>query len=344
MLRYRTLRDPVMGVLAAGLGLLITGCFSDPDLKTGLTPEGAPRVLAVLAIDNNLGAEPASFCRYDAAGNLDPKGPSLVQGVIVCPDTKAEFDADGPAELEPLAWNFRAMFDELLNGEKVETLVDSELNAQDQQQPCTDESETCDGHIGVTELGATLPFDVSCGGMAISYDGYYYPNGNKESFPVGPALVLAPIDLAPTDTDCQFTIKPSVVVDKQGEPVPTGPNENVFTVHVKQLDVVETDPVDADAVDDRGVIPPDGVVVMLFNSLVDDATVAASEIELRNLDTNAVVASTYTITDNALEIGGAADLPAGNYSASLKAASIVSDIVGGTRTFTDGVTVRFVVE
>lgn len=336
MLRYRTLRDPLMGVLAAGLGLLATGCFSDPDLKTGLTPEGAPRVLAVLAIDNNLGVEPASFCRYDAAGNLDPKGPGLVQGVVVCPDTKAEFDADGPAELEPLAWNFRAMFDELLNGEKVETLVDSEPG---NPQPCTSDSVTCDGHIDTT-----LPFDVSCGGTAITYDGYYYPNGNKESFPVGPALVLAPIDLAPTDTDCQFTIKPSVVIDKQGEPVPTGANENVFNIHVKQLDVVETDPVDADLVDDRGVIPPDGAVVMLFNSLIDDTTVAAGEIEIRNLDTDTVVASDYAIADNELDIFGAADLPAGNYSASLKAASIVSDVVGGTRTFTDGVTVRFVVE
>ncbi len=56
MLRYRT-----QGVLAAGLGLLITGCFSDPDLKTGLTPEGAPRVLAVLATDNNTVGEPPSF-------------------------------------------------------------------------------------------------------------------------------------------------------------------------------------------------------------------------------------------------------------------------------------------
>ncbi len=334
MLRYRT-----QGVLAAGLGLLITGCFSDPDLKTGLTPEGAPRVLAVLATDNNTGAEPPAFCRYDAAGNLDPKGPSLVQGFIICPDTKAEFDMDGPAELEPLAWNIRTMFDELLNGEKVETLVDSEPNAQGDPQPCTADSVTCDGHIDTT-----LPFDVSCGGNTIAYDGYYYPNGNKESNPVGPALILAPIDLAPTDTDCTFTIKPSVVVDKQGEAVPTGANENVFTIHVKQLDVVETDPVDADAVADRTAIPPDGAVVMLFNSLIDDATVAVSEIEIRNLDTNAVVASDYAIADNELDIFGAADLPAGNYSASLKAASTVSDIVGGTRTFTDGVTVRFVVE
>jgi hypothetical protein len=237
------------------------------------------------------------------------------------------FDADGPAELEPLAWNLRTMFDELLNGDKVETL------------DCNPETDTCDGHIDTT-----LPFDVSCGGSAITYDGYYYPNGNKESNPVGPALILAPIDLAPTDTDCTFTIKPTVVVDKDGVAVPTGPNENVFTIHVKQLDVVETDPVDAAAVADRGVIPPDGAVIMLFNSLIDPASVAAGDIEIRNLDTDAVVASDFDIADNELDIFGAADLPAGNYSASIKAASIVSDVVGGTRTFTDGVTVRFVVE
>ena len=219
------------------------------------------------------------------------------------------------------------MFDELLNGDKVEKL------------DCNPETDTCDGHID-----ETLPFDVSCGGMAITYDGYYYPNGNKESNPVGPALVLAPIDLAPTDTDCTFTIKPSVVVDKQGEPVPTGPNENVFTVHVKALDVVETDPVDAEAVADRTAIPPDGAVIMLFNSLLDPASITAADIEIRNLDTNAVVASGFDVVDNELDIFGAADLPAGNYSASLKAASVVDDIVGGTRTFTDGVTVRFVVE
>lgn len=333
MLRYRT-----QGVLAAGLGLLITGCFSDPDLKTGLRPEGPPEVLAILAIDNNLGAEPAAFCRYDAAGNLDPKAPSFVQGVDVCPATKAEFDADGPAELEPLAWNFRAMFDELLNGEKVETLVDSEPDAQGNPLPCTADSETCDGHIDTT-----LPFDVSCGGMAITYDGYYYPNGNKESFPVGPALVLAPIDLAPTGTDCQFTIKPSVVVDKDGVAVPTGTNENVFTVRVKQLDVVETDPVDAEAVTDRTAIPPDGAVVMLFNSLIDPATVTG-DVEIRNLDTNAVVPSDFDIADNELDIYGVADLPPGNYAASIKPAAVIDDVVGGTRTFTDGVTVRFVVE
>lgn len=339
MLRYRT-----QGVLAAGLGLLITGCFSDPDLKTGLTPEGAPRVLAVLATDNNTGEEPPAFCRYDAAGNLDPKGPSLVQGFTICPDTKTMFDAAGPAELEPLAWNIRWMFDELLNGDKVETLTDTAVDAQGDPLPCTVDSVTCDGH-----LNTTLPFDVSCGGMAIAYDGYYYPNGNKESNPVGPALILAPEDLAPTDSDCQLTIKPSVVIDKQGEAVPTGANENVFTIHVKPLDVVATDPEDAVAVADRTELGPTDPVLFFFNSLVDDATIATAEIEITNLDTNAVVPSDFTLDPDGagdltlLAISPTAALPAGNYAASIKGGAIISDVVGGTRTFTDGVTVRFVV-
>jgi len=131
--------------------------------------------------------------------------------------------------------------------------------------------------------------------------------------------------------------------------VPTGANENVFTIHVKQLDVVETDPVDADAVADRTAIPPDGAVVMLFNSLIDPGSIQAGDIEIRDLGPTGmgpgtVVASDYDVVDNELDIFGAADLAPGNYSASIKATSVIDDIVGGTRTFTDGVTVRFVVE
>ncbi len=322
MLRYRTLRDPFKGVLAAGLGLLMAGCFSDPDLNTGLTPEGAPRVLAMMAWDTATRSERAAFCRYEG-GVLDPKAPSLVQGSIKCPDKESDFVA---AQLEPLSWNVRAVFDELLNGDKVEKLTYNEA------------TDIYTGHID-----ETLPFDISCGGMTIGYDGYYYPNGNKESNPVGPALVAQPADLAPTDSDCQVTIKPSVVVDKQGEPVPSGTNENVFTIHVKQLDVVETDPVDADAVADRAELDPDGAVAFLFNSLVDDTSIAASEIEIRNLDTNAVVPSDFAVGDNELDIFGVASLPPGNYAASIKATASIADIVGGTRTFADDVTVRFVV-
>lgn len=344
MLRYRT-----QGLLAAGLGLLLTGCFSDPDLKTGLRPEGAPEVLAVLATDAN-GLDAPVFCKF-VGGELDPKGPREVVDLAItgapyeiCPATEAEFTTNGPAELDPLAWNIRVMFDELLDV-NVETLVDGDDNSMLCQTnsancaPCTVDSDTCIGHIDTT-----LPFELSCGGVAIAYDGYYYPNGNKDSSPVGPALILQPRDLAATDTDCTITIKPTVVKDKDGVSVPTGANLNVFTAHVQRLDVVETDPVDADAVADRSVVAADGAVTFVFNSLIDGATVGITEVTLTNLDTNLPVLAAVDVAENAIAIGGAVDLPAGNYAAKITANSVIDDVVGGTRTFADEIQVRFVVE
>lgn len=319
MLRYRT-----QGLLAAGLGLLLTGCFSDPDLKTGLRPEGSPEVLAVMAWDTAVRQEQPAFCLYDAAGVLDPKAPSLVQGVQKCPEKQADFT---PAELEPLSWNIRTVFDELLDGDRAETL------------DCDPETDICVGHIDTT-----LPFEISCAGVAMPYDGYYYPNGNKESNPAGPALVLEPGELAPTDTDCIVTIKPTVVVDKDGVAVDVGPNLNTFTVHVQRLNVVETDPLDAEAVAERSVLAPNGTVSFILNSFVDGATVSATDVTLTDLDTNLAVAADVTVTDNVIDVGGAAALPAGNYAAKISAGAVIDDVVGGTRTFASELQVRFVVE
>ena len=344
MLRYRT-----QGLLAAGLGLLLTGCFSDPDLKTGLRPEGSPEVLTVLATDVD-GLDAPVFCKY-IGGQLDPKGPREVVDLAVtgapyeiCPATEAEFTANGPAQLDPLVWNIRVMFDELLDG-NVETLVDgadtstacgmSSVNCE----PCSVDSDTCRGR-----LDTTLPFELTCGGLAIAYDGYYYPNGNKDSSPVGPALILVPIDLAPTGQDCQLTIKPSVVKDKQGVSVDVGANLNQFTFSVMPLDVVETDPVDADAIDDRSVVAADGAVTFVFNSLVDGASVSITDVTLTDLDTNLAVLADVAVADNVIEIGGAVALPAGNYAAKITAGAVIDDVVGGTRTFADEIQVRFVVE
>ncbi len=351
MLRYRT-----QGLLAAGLGLLLTGCFSDPDLKTGLRPEGSPEVLTVLATDAN-GLDAPAFCKY-IGGQLDPKGPREVVDLAVtgapyeiCPATEAEFTANGPAQLDPTiseetglpVWNIRVMFDELLDG-AVETLVDG---ADDSREcfdnstacaACTVNSDTCKGR-----LDTTLPFELSCGGMAIPYDGYYYPNGNKDSSPVGPALILQPRALAPTGQDCQLTIKPSVVKDKQGVSVDIGLNLNQFTIAVMELDVVETDPLDAEAVAERSVLAPDGVVTFVFNSLLDAATVSVTDVTLTNLDTNLPVVADVTVTDNVIEVAGAVALPVGNYAAKITTGAVIDDVVGGTRTFGE-IQVRFVVE
>src|SRR5690349_5588328 len=115
MLRYRT-----QGALAVGLGILGTGCLSEPDLKTNLRPEGPPEVLAVLAVDPAVtGHEGPAYCKY-VGSTLDEKGPGLVQGSTICPTEAADFEAEG---LFPLAWDIRIVFDELLNGDAVEELI-----------------------------------------------------------------------------------------------------------------------------------------------------------------------------------------------------------------------------
>ncbi len=324
MLRYRT-----QGTLAVGLGILAAGCLSEPDLKTNLRPEGDPEVLAVLAIDSG-GAEAAAFCKYVGA-TLDEKGPGLVQGVQICPTAQADFTA--PAELDPLGWGIRIMFDELLRGDDVETL-DCDLD----DDGAADDPLICEGHIDTT-----LPLTMDCGGTSITYDGYYYPNGNKESFPVGPAIVAFSFDTSiATGTPCTITINP-VVKDKDGNTVATGAGLGTFNTKLQDLTVVGTDPEDAEAVEDRGVIAGDGAIVFGFNALIDEASIAAADFEIVD-SAGAVVASDFAVADNAIEIFGAAALAPGQYTARLNSGAVIAEVNGGDLTLAADVDVRFVVE
>jgi len=234
MLRYRT-----HGTLAVGLGFLAVGCLSEPEIKTNLRPEGPPEILAVLATDA-INGELASFCKYDGAA-LDEKAPGLVQGVTVCPDLPADFEA---AELLPLVvqtaggpvgWGVRLVFDELLDPDAVEDLICDADGDGMEDNPIT----TCIGTIANTQ-----PVTLTCGGMTVPYDGYYYPNGNKESNPVGPALVVSPDPDAltfATGTTCTIAIN-SVVTDKDGVGVASGPDVGTFNLKLADLAVLSSDP------------------------------------------------------------------------------------------------------
>jgi hypothetical protein len=326
MSRYRT-----QGLLAAGLGLLLTGCFADPDLKTDLRPEGPPEVLTVLALDLNTGHEGATFCKY-VGGALDEKGPGNVQGSIICPAVEADFEAEAA---EPLGWGVRIVFDELLNADQVETL-DCDVDGDGMQDnPIT----TCDGHIDTT-----LPVTVTCEGVtgSIAYDGYYVPNGNKDSFPVGPSIAIFPDNVAATGTTCTVTIDPNVVVDKSGTPVVVGADINTFTMTLADLALIGTDPADAEAVADRAVIEPDGVIAFLFNAYVDGASISATDVTITT-EAGAPVAASFDADENAVLVGGAVDLPPGNYTATLTANASIDEINGGSATITTAEVVRFVV-
>lgn len=331
MLRYRT-----QGALAVGLGILATGCLSEPELKTNLRPEGPPEVLAVLAIDPVVtGHEGAAFCKYDG-DTLDEKGPGLVQGTQICPTSADDFQAEG---LFPLGWNIRIVFDELLNGDAVEEL---DCDLDDDGAP--DEPFICEGHIANTR-----PVTLTCGGTAVGYDGYYYPNGNKESFPVGPAIVVIPdpADLTfPTGTECTVTIT-DVVVDKQGETVASGADN--FSISIQDLALFSTDPEDAAAVEDRGVLGPDDVVAFTFNADLDPTSVQATEVTVLDANGAPVADADFAVdayfgTTDAIYVFSTGGFAPGQYTARLVMGATFAEVNGGMITLAENVDVRFVVE
>ncbi len=324
MLRYRT-----QGILAVGLGIFAGGCFGDPDILTDLRPEGPPDVLVGMAQSVVSAEEHPFFCRY-VNGAKDEKAPGFVIDAIlgsqtVCPDVESEFAAN---DADPRGYAIRIMFDELLNADRVETLI-------------CDEDGACVGSLETTQ-----PVTFMCGTTAVDYDGYYVPNGNNTTFPLGPSLLVQPLSLdIATGTTCTVTLGDNVV-DKSGTTVPAA--EAALDFKIADLALLETVPADAEDVADREVIDPDGEIEFSFNAAIDDASIAASEIEIVN-GAGAVIPSTFYVDDShasldAIFVHGTADLPAGNYTVRIKSGAVIEELNGGTITFAANEDVRVVVE
>jgi hypothetical protein len=328
MLRYRT-----QGLLAVGLGLFAGGCFGEPDIRTDLRTEGPPDVLVGMgqSLPGINDVELPFYCRY-VNGVRDEKTPgfvidALLGSQVVCPDAEGDFQG---TDLDARGFGVRIMFDELLDGDAVESL------------DC-DEEGVCVG-----SLATTHPVNFTCGATTVDYDGYYVPNGNNTTFPLGPSLVIVPasIDVA-AGTQCTITMT-DVVHDRSGNPVDPAQADVDFTIAA--LDLVGTSPEDAEDEGDREVLDPDGAEVdFAFNAFIDEASIDPTDFELRNLDTDAVVAASAAVADgdvggDAISITPDADLPAGNYVARLKANAEFAEVNGGTITLAEDVDVRFVVE
>ena len=222
-------------IAAAGafMGTWLVGC-GDPDLPTDLRTNGPPNVTAVMvmsdletAIDpdsEKVGTidrfiEDATYCRLG-----DDKRPQLIglqdgRTTTVCPeDLTLKAVDDGVAAGAPPVWFVRIVFDRLLDP-SIEDLV-----------PVLDPNGQPTGQVFGT-LRNTQPVTLQCNGVDIAYDGDYIPNGNKESYPPGPALKiqpLAPTD-APTGASCTVSIKDNVH-SKTGESVPADQRRYTFQV------------------------------------------------------------------------------------------------------------------
>src|SRR5690606_23981306 len=104
---------------------------------------------------------------------------------------------------EPTSWYVRVMFDELLDP-SVEELVDvldpvtmlptgqfvgSLLNTQPVVLRCDNDGD-----------GAGAPVEIA-------YNGYYSPSGNRVTWPLGPSLVIQPIEPRDVATSATCTVE-----------------------------------------------------------------------------------------------------------------------------------------
>ena len=229
-------------------GAVLVGC-SDPNLPTDLRPDGPPNVTTVTvmsdqetAIDPNpqgIGriVETATYCRIG-----DDKRPYIVglpdiRTIVVCPEDLSKPAVDnGTAEAVPPQWFVRIVFDKLLDA-KVEDLV-----------PVFDANGIQTSTIGTFRgPNMTQPVTLQCNGVDVPYDGYYVPNGNKQSWALGPALFVAPMlaTSVPVGASCKVSIK-DLVHNKAGQSVPTDQRDYTFKLLPMKLRFSSPAPSDAD--------------------------------------------------------------------------------------------------
>lgn len=265
-------RSTVAGAIA--VGALLVGCAA-PDQPTDLRKDGPPSVTSVVVMtDLSTDADPpaqstgasrlietATYCRIG-----DEKRPGIVglpniTTTQVCPDdlTKAAV-TDKTAEGVPPAWYLRVVFDELLNPDVEELLpIDPALP---------------DGPKYGTLIN-TQPVGLKCEGVDIDYDGYYAPNGNKVSWPLGPHLFILPLDpgAAKTGSTCEVTLG-AMVTNKRGEKVANGASFT-FKIAPMELRFSEPDYTADDAADGSLEQATDTPVEFFFTGAIGSLPAAA---------------------------------------------------------------------
>jgi hypothetical protein len=177
--------------------------------------------------------ETATFCRIG-----DEKRPALVglptfTTEQICPDDLTKnADEFEVAEGAPPVWFVRVVFDMLLNP-TVEDLIPDPVSTT--------------GALKGT-IATTNPVSLRCNNVDILYDGYYAPNGNRVSYPLGPGLFIQPTaPLAiPTGASCEVAVRDKVT-NKKGDKVQNGAAPFKFKTAPMVLRFSDPDPADEGA-------------------------------------------------------------------------------------------------
>ncbi len=325
-----------VGVFATS-ALALTAC-TRPDQYSDLRPDGPPEVLvvAVNALDTRpdffgvgQSLEQATYCKTigpNDSGVGDDKRPGQVNLVdvtqlVYCPDDLTM----GVPELTnamPEAWYVRIMFDELLDP-SVEDLV---ADTDDTGAP----TGTYHGTLANTQP-VTLQCESSTGAglVDVPYDGYYSPSGNLISYPLGPSLVITPLDpsVIATTSECFVTIKDSVH-DKDGEQVPAdqrGTTANPYKFKLAPIMVTAISPGDSST--PAALNPADAGVDVTFNASVDfDETAVAFSPMVDNVGVQAEASNEFFVYG---------DFPAsaGPYTFTIPQGTVLHDSCGRATTF-----------
>jgi methionine-rich copper-binding protein CopC len=335
MLVYLPRRWKWVGFVAAST-LTIAGC-TRPVEYSDLRPEGPPEVLvvAVNALDTRpesagggAALEQATFCKTQAPndgaqGAGDNKRPDQVNlndvtPLVYCP-TDLTKGVDEVISAMPESWYVRIEFDELLDP-SVEDLVAD-----------VDATGAPTGTYTGT-LANTQPVTLKCasskgtGLVDVPYDGYYSPAGNSISYPLGPSLVIIPVDptVIATGSECTVTLKDSIH-DKDGVQVPAdqrGTAATPYKFKLAPIQVVAITPPDGTAVD-----PVDAGVDLTFNAAIDQASLEAA------IDFAPVLANSNVSLETPEEfLVGGDFVTAGDYTFTLKAGSVLLDQCGKSTT------------
>jgi hypothetical protein len=357
-------RLKTQGAVLSALPLLALVACDAPDSNTALRPEGSPEVLAVVVFNDAVDGvvETATFCKKN-----DVKRPNFV-GItfyglnpMICSEDLSKgagtlddmgtsnpgddvFTEHAVEDAVPSAWYVRIMFDELLDGDTAETL-----------EPVIDPDTMEDTGIFTGSLAETQPVTVTCDGTDVPYDGYYSPAGNAVTWPLGPSLVIQPLDTSAiaTSSECTVTLK-DVVKDKEGNGVPSD-QRGPFTFNVAGLASTAIDPEPADP-GDEATIAPDSPVVLSFNHFIDAASLTAAEVIIEQVADCAAATGTVRtaviaasaddpfsveITSTPTVPVGLAWTPESFYRVTFADDVEVADLAGGTGTDIAGLSVCF---
>ena len=268
--------DPTRGrsqgfALVAAAGAFALGACSDPTQNTDLRPEGPPEVLTVLVLNDAASqvVEQATYCKVGDAKRPQRVGLPDFTARDICPADLSK-GADEITNAYPDGWYVRIVFDELLNP-----------NIEDLTEVLDADGVGTDVFTG--SIANTHPVKLECesiggGFVQVDYDGYYSPSGNNVTWPIGPSLVIKPLDpkTIATGKACKITINDNVV-DKDGNKVPDADRApGKFTFKVAPIQVISLSPAD----DPMGTSPIDPFVIygngdnvyVQFNTFVDPAS------------------------------------------------------------------------